>query len=184
MPSSLNTVIYASPVGGATQYRFTLSDGMGYTQVYTSSTRTFRLSNFNALSPLTPGGIYSVSVETSVYGFYYSGKDCNILVPGGGLLIRPTEITKEETGKTLPMEFKAIAYPNPFAVSFGLDVRTSGTEKISLAVYDMTGRLLESNQVAVTEVSNYQFGDRYPSGVYNVIVAQDNQVKTIRMIKK
>ena len=183
-PATLNTVVYATPVGGATQYRFTLSDGMGYSQVYTSSTRTFRLSNFNALSPLTPGGIYSVSVETLVYGSYYAGKDCNILVPGGGTVIRPTEITKEETVKTLPTEFKAIAYPNPFAVSFGLDVRTSGTEKISLAVYDMTGRLLESNEVAVTEVSNYQFGDRYPSGVYNVIVTQGEETRTVRVVKQ
>ena len=183
-PATLNTVVYATPVGGATQYRFTLSDGMGYSQVYTSSTRTFRLSNFNALSPLTPGGIYSVSVETLVYGSYYAGKDCNILVPGGGTVIRPTEITKEETVKTLPTEFKAIAYPNPFAVSFGLDVRTSGTEKISLAVYDMTGRLLESNEVAVTELSNYQFGDRYPSGVYNVIVTQGEETRTVRVVKQ
>ncbi len=185
MPSSLNTVIYASPVGGATQYRFTLSDGMGYNQVYTSSTRTFRLSNFNALSSLTPGAMYSLSVETLVYGFYYTGKDCNITVPGGsGTFIRPVEISKEETTKVLPQTFKAIAYPNPYKVSFGLDVQTASTEKVSFTVYDMTGRLLEASEVAVTEVANYQFGDRYPSGIYNVIVTQGEETRVVRVVKQ
>jgi hypothetical protein len=184
-PASLNTVLYATPVGGATQYRFTLSDGAGYSQVYTTSTRTFRLSNFNALAPLTPGGLYSVNVETLIYGFYYAGKDCNILVPGGGTIIRPTEITKATEEDTLVVsDFKAIAYPNPFATSFAIDVRTSNTETVSLTVYDMAGRLLEVKEINASEVANYQFGDRYPSGVYNVIVTQGEETRTVRVVKQ
>ena len=183
-PSTLNTVIYATPVGGTTQYRFTLSDGMGYSQVYTSSTRTFRLSNFNALSPLTPGGIYSVSVEALVYGSYYAGKDCNILVPGGGLLIRPTEITKEETVKTLPTEFKAIAYPNPFVDSFVLEVQTTTAEPIHLVVYDMTGRLIETQMVKADRLNAQFIGDNYPSGIYNAIVSQGEETRVVRIIKR
>jgi hypothetical protein len=185
-PASLNTGLYATPVGGATQYRFTLSDGAGYSQVYTSSTRTFRLSNFNALAALTPGGTYSVFVETLVYGFYYAGKDCNILVPGGGTIIRPTEITKavEEEVAVMGTEFKAIAYPNPFATSFAVDVRTSNTETVSLTVYDMAGRLLEVKEMNASEVANYQFGDRYPSGVYNMIVTQGEETRTVRVVKQ
>jgi hypothetical protein len=182
-PAALSTIIYASPVGGATQYRFTLTDGMAYTRTYTTPSRYFRLSNFNALQALTLGGTYSVTVEVQVYGFYYPGKDCNILVPFGNQIGR--ELTKDEDAIANPMgEFKAVAYPNPFAISFAIDVRTSNTEPVSLTVYDMTGRLLEVKEVKAQDVTNYQFGDRYPSGVYNVIVTQGNETKTLRVIKQ
>ena len=183
-PAALSTPIFATPILGATLYRFTLSDGNGYSQVYTTPSRFFRLSNFNALSPLTPGGNYSVTVETEIYGYFYAGKDCNILVPGG-MIIRPIEVVKDaETIKDVPTEFNAIAYPNPFATSFAIDVRTSNTEAVSLTVYDMAGRLLEVKEFNASEVANYQFGDRYPSGVYNVIVTQGEETKTVRVVKQ
>jgi hypothetical protein len=123
-------------------------------------------------------------VETLVYGFYYLGKDCNITVPGGGTIIKPTEVVKETVASELPTEFKAVAYPNPFTTSFALDVKTSNTETVSLTVYDMSGRLLEVKEVNASEVANYQFGDRYPSGVYNVIVTQGEETKTVRVVKQ
>ncbi|UPQ78888.1 T9SS type A sorting domain-containing protein [Flavobacterium azooxidireducens] len=180
-PTSMTTPIYATPLTGATQYRFTLSDGVSYNQVYTTSARFFRLSNFNALQTLTPGGNYSVTVEAEIYGYFYPGKDCNILVPGGGLR---SNLVKTEETINLPTEFKAVAYPNPFANSFAVDVRTSNTEKVSLTVYDMAGRLLEVKEVNASEVANYQFGDRYPSGVYNMIVTQGEETRTVRVVKQ
>jgi hypothetical protein len=51
-------------------------------------------------------------------------------------------------------------------------------------MYDMTGRLLETREVAPSEVKALQLGDRYPSGVYNVIVTQGENVKTLRVIKR
>jgi hypothetical protein len=38
--------------------------------------------------------------------------------------------------------------------------------------------------VAPSALESLQLGADWASGVYNVIVAQDDQVKTIRMIKK
>ncbi|UPQ78889.1 T9SS type A sorting domain-containing protein [Flavobacterium azooxidireducens] len=180
-PAALNTPIYATPLTGATQYRFTLSDGVSYNQVYTTSGRFFRLSNFNALQTLTPGGNYSVTVEAEIYGYFYPGKDCNILVPGGGLR---SNLVKTEETINLPTDFKAVAYPNPFVNSFAVDVRTSNTEKVSLTVYNMAGRLLEVKEVNASEVANYQFGDRYPSGVYNMIVTQGEETRTVRVVKQ
>ncbi|UPQ80768.1 lamin tail domain-containing protein [Flavobacterium azooxidireducens] len=183
-PAALNTPIYATPLTGATQYRFTLSDGVSYNQVYTTSARFFRLSTFNALQTLTPGGQYSVTVEAEIYGYFYAGKDCNILVPGGAAIRSNPIVKAEETIKDMSTEFKAVAYPNPFANSFAVDVRTSSTEKVSLTVYDMAGRLLEVNEVNASEVANYQFGDRYPSGVYNMIVTQGEETRTVRVVKQ
>ena len=183
-PANLNTVVYASPVGGATQYRFTLTDGLAYNQVYTTPSRFFKLSNFNALSPLTAGGTYSVTVEVEIYGNYYAGKDCNILVPGG--VGRPiTPITRTTVGtETLMGEFKAVAYPNPFANNFAINLRSNSTTPVSIAIYDMAGRLLEAREFKFDQLTTQQLGDRYPAGVYSVIVTQEQQTQTIRVVKQ
>jgi hypothetical protein len=76
------------------------------------------------------------------------------------------------------------AYPNPYSESFNLNLETSSVEKVGLSVYDMTGRLIEQRDVNASEVSELQVGDRYPSGVYNVIVTQGSEVKTLRVIKR
>jgi hypothetical protein len=38
--------------------------------------------------------------------------------------------------------------------------------------------------VKAQDASNYQFGDRYPSGVYNVIVTQGEETRTVRVVKQ
>ena len=183
-PATMSTLIRATAIGGATNYRFTLTDGLSYTQVYTTPNRYFSLNNFNALSPLTAGGSYSVFVEVEVYGNYYEGKDCNILVPGGsGRPIEP--ITRTTVGSDNAMgEFKAVAYPNPFATNFAINLRSNNTSEVSLAIYDMTGRLLETRNIKADVLSNQAIGDRYPAGVYNVIVNQGENTQTIRVVKQ
>ena len=78
----------------------------------------------------------------------------------------------------------AKAYPNPFSENFNLDLTTSSVEKVGVAIYDMTGKLIEQREVNAEEVSGLQVGDRFASGVYNVIVTQGNEVKTLRVIKR
>jgi Putative metal-binding motif/Secretion system C-terminal sorting domain len=182
LPAAMTTLIYAVPVGGATQYRFTMTDGLGYNQTITSPIRSFRLSNFNVLSPLTPGATYSISVEAQIFGFFYAGKDCNITVPGGAPIV---PFTRAVVGTDNVMgEFKAVAYPNPFENSFALDLRTSSTNPVSIAIYDMTGRLLEINEYIADSLAKQTIGERYPAGVYNVIVTQGENMQTVRVVKK
>lgn len=183
-PESLNTVIYATPVGGATSYRFTLSDGNGYFQQYTSTTRVCRLSNFDQLAPLTPGGNYSIETEAFVYGFYYAGKDCNITVPGGEILIRPSDDIQPEIVSNVSKEFKVVAHPNPFSENFALNLQTVITEPVQITIYDITGRLLESLAVQADELSGKSIGNTYPSGIYTVVVAQGEETQVIRIVKK
>ncbi|RZJ34546.1 MAG: T9SS type A sorting domain-containing protein [Flavobacterium sp.] len=85
---------------------------------------------------------------------------------------------------TIATEFTAVAYPNPFAESFAINVKTSMESPINVKVYDMTGRLLESREVAVSDAETLAIGERYPSGVYNVIVTQGDEAKTLRVIKR
>ena len=48
----------------------------------------------------------------------------------------------------------------------------------------MTGRLIEAFEVNPSDLTNFQVGDQYPSGVYNLIVTQGDEVKTLRVIKR
>ena len=76
------------------------------------------------------------------------------------------------------------SYPNPFAETFNLNLSTPSEEKVGLSIYDMTGRLIEQREVNFDELSEIKFGDRYPSGIYNVVVSQGEDVKTTRVVKR
>ena len=80
--------------------------------------------------------------------------------------------------------FTAKAYPNPFATSFNLAIESSSDDQVEVRVYDMIGRELEARKATVSELSTQELGNDYPSGVYNIILSQGDQVKTLRMIKR
>jgi hypothetical protein len=80
--------------------------------------------------------------------------------------------------------FKAVAYPNPFANNFMLDVKTTSQSSVNLKVYDMVGRLIEQRDVRISDMETTTIGDRYPSGVYNVVVSQEDSVQTVRVVKR
>ncbi|HRY74596.1 MAG TPA: T9SS type A sorting domain-containing protein, partial [Candidatus Dojkabacteria bacterium] len=181
-PASLSTVIYATSNSGAAEFKFKLTDSFGYDQTYTTSSRTFRLSNFNALQALTPGGSYSLTIEVKLFGFYYPGKDCNILVPGGAPIV-PLTRAVVDTDNAMG-EFKAVAYPNPYGESFALNLISNSTSPVSIAIYDMAGRLLETREFNYEKLASQKLGERYPSGVYSIIVNQDEETQTIRVVKK
>jgi hypothetical protein len=81
----------------------------------------------------------------------------------------------------LSTDFKVIAYPNPSTSVFNLAIESSKVTSKTIQVYDMQGRMIENKQVNTNEVS---IGANYPSGVYNVIVTQDANIKTLRVIKQ
>ena len=85
--------------------------------------------------------------------------------------------------KVITEEFNVIAYPNPSLDVFTLEVQSSGKGKATteVQVYDMTGRLIEQRQV---ESNSVEVGNNYPTGVYNVIVSQGENTKSLRVIKK
>ena len=82
------------------------------------------------------------------------------------------------------IEFKASAYPNPFAENFRLDVKTSSEEALQIKVYDMLGKLVDNKILETSEVEGLEIGSNYTTGVYNVIVTQGDNVKSLRVIKR
>lgn len=178
--SSMSEIVFASPIGGATLYRFTLKDEDGYIQTYTTPNRYFRLSNFNELSPVTIGTDYSVQVEVEIYDYFYSGKDCNIKMVGSNPLLKKMSSQKD----FIINENKVIAFPNPYSFSFNVDFKSESKSPITIMIYDMTGRLLNTYYELSSQLSKHSFGELYSVGIYNVVLIQNDKSKTIRVIKQ
>ena len=77
-----------------------------------------------------------------------------------------------------PDAFKVVAYPNPSTEGF--TIKSNNGKSFGVQVYDMLGRSIEQRQLK----SDSQIGSNYAKGIYNVIVTQDAQVKTLRVIKQ
>lgn len=169
-----NAVIYADSYSGATTYRFRfVNTSLGYTYQFDKPLRSFAL---NTVPGLLPGETYSVQVSIEIGGVFGPfGKVCTLTTPGGA---RTTEPVVKAT------EFLATASPNPFADNFKLDVKTSTDELIQVRVYDMLGKQIEVRNVTVSSITDLEIGTNYPAGVYNVIVSQGDNVKTLRVIKR
>ena len=65
-----------------------------------------------------------------------------------------------------------------------LDVKTTSESNIQVRVYDMIGKLVEDKMINTSDIQNFEIGNQYPSGVYNVIVSQESNTKTLRVIKR
>jgi hypothetical protein len=102
----------------------------------------------------------------------------------GCLVTTSPSATGRMSDEPLATVFTAKAYPNPFAEYFNLAIESSSDDQVEIKVYDMIGRELEARKATVSELSTQEIGINYPSGVYNIIVSQGNQVKTLRMIKR
>ncbi len=174
--TSNTQTISAVVVSGATGYRFEL---VNTSLVYSSSIdRPINNFNLTMFSGLQSGTTYTVRVAVRIGGVWgpLTGKPCNITTPGiavGG--------TREIAVNN---NFAVIAYPNPFADNFMLNVTSVSESTIQIRVYDMLGKQVENRNVEASDLENLQIGSSYPSGVYNVVVTQGENNKTLRVIKR
>lgn len=76
------------------------------------------------------------------------------------------------------------SYPNPSSSHFNLDIESLSDDQLDLKVYDMIGRQIEVRKGKVSELTSQVIGSNYPIGVYNVVVSQGDNVKSIRIVKK
>ncbi|UPT70010.1 MAG: GEVED domain-containing protein [Flavobacterium sp. JAD_PAG50586_2] len=175
IPTKSTKVYAADFVSGAT-YTFKLEQYSGATLVdtnyATSPINYFDCNMFTGDNSLLPNTNYHVYVAVNYYGQGDYDHDCVIKTPAA--LKQVDMIT----------DFKAVAYPNPFANNFMIDVKSSSESSVNLKVYDMIGRLIEQRDVRMSDLETTTIGDRYPSGVYNVVVTQESTVQTVRVVKR
>ena len=156
----------------ATGYRFEVTNG-ATTRTYDSSSNVFNLMQLSGGA--TYSTTYSIRVAPMFSGVAQAyGSTCSVTTAAAP--------RRGEIDATLV--FTAKAYPNPFATSFNLAIESSSDDQVEVRVYDMIGRELEARKATVSELSTQELGNDYPSGVYNIILSQGDQVKTLRMIKR
>ena len=175
--TSYSERIFADAVQFATQYRFRLFNEV---QVYDfqvdRALNSFRLSDFPGL---VAGETYSVQVAVRMpnqpdFGPY--SKTCTLIVPSIARTIEDTSVTA--------VVFDAQVYPNPFAEQFYFKVATASQASFTIQVYDMMGRAIETRTVNADAIETTEVGANYPAGVYNVILTQGTNVKTLRVVKR
>ena len=163
----------------ATAYRFEVTNTV--TNQMTPIDNGRHSFTFNEIAGFTPGGVYSVKVSVKTTGDWSAfGASCLITAPDG----TGPEIPTDKAVLTTTTAFSAVASPNPFAGSFNLNVTTSLNDNVNIKVYDMLGKLVENREVNATEIAEQQLGNHYPSGVYNIVVTQGENLKTLRVVKR
>jgi hypothetical protein len=120
---------------------------------------------------------------------YYRAKftnTCGVTVNGVAFTVyyKNCATAKEVVATQVNVPFSVVAFPNPFLDSCNINLTTSSAEKVQVLIYDMIGKLIDKTEVAPSAVNDLQLGTNYPAGVYNVIVSQGENMKTLRIIKK
>lgn len=177
------------------ELNYALDAGNDYTLEITDGA-----SSDNALAYLSPfpspfpvsngavtilGGIDNGLVDDYGYYFFFDW-DVTEICSSARIAVTATVQTAEECGlgnQSFSALTKVAAYPNPYSDTFRLDVRTNSTEDIGVKIYDMVGRLIANKTIRFNDLANVKIGSGYPSGVYNVVVTQENQTKALQIIK-
>lgn len=149
----------------------------------TSPTTTFAtFDNTAGLNTITTP-ITQLSAVGVNGAFVASNSSSEIGSPGVFKLAANTNLSVNSPSE-LVNSFNAIAFPNPFDSTFQLDLTTTSTDKVEMKIYDMVGKLLEVRKFDSSELNTQKVGSNYKSGIYNVIISQGKNTKTIRVIKK
>jgi hypothetical protein len=168
-----STVVYATSQDMVTSWRFQITNTV--TNVSQVIDRPLAWFQFNMIT-YSPSTVYDVRIAVQSTGTFSAfGEACQVTSPA---------TTKAAITTTFSDEFRVVAVPNPFTNSFGLDLKSFNESNVEVKIYDMIGKLLEVRDVQFADVQTQSMGDKYPSGVYNVIVTQGDNVKTLRVIKR
>ncbi|UPT71070.1 MAG: T9SS type A sorting domain-containing protein [Flavobacterium sp. JAD_PAG50586_2] len=185
---TVKSKITVNSIANATLYTFRVSTTSDFSSPVEDITSSYSKFSMNSLTtvPLDYNTQYYVKVKVSVTinGVTTEsnfGTPCSFFTPTSA----PEKVNAEPFVTIEHANpFTAIAYPNPFAENFMIDITTSKEENISIKVYDMIGRLIEQRESTVNDLETSTLGNNYPSGVYNIIVSQRSEIKSLRVIKR
>ncbi|MBD3582697.1 T9SS type A sorting domain-containing protein, partial [Flavobacterium selenitireducens] len=175
-PSATSPIATVS-LNRVTTYRFEVTNLSDFSTQVVS--RTLHFFSFSYVPDYIPGGQYAVRVSLMTSGSWSPyGEACLVTAPGAAR----SSVKSDDTSADLA--FRAVVYPNPYSESFALDMDVVGDENVKVKVYDMIGKLIDEREFGQDQIEMQQFGERYPSGVYNVIVTQGANIKTLRVVKR
>ena len=145
-------------------------------------------ANYNASSTTTSTTAinmwYRVKLTSSPCSIFAYSLPVNVWFKSCPAIVVENNNPTATVSRTIAAPFSVKAYPNPFGEYFTLGLETSKSEMVMMSLYDMTGKLLENKQVEPSNIDSLQFGQNLPAGIYNMIVVQGSEVKTVRVVKK
>ncbi|WP_396189110.1 T9SS type A sorting domain-containing protein [Flavobacterium sp.] len=179
--STASDIIYATAVAGVTTYRFTIYDSNSNQVAQIERPNNyFKLNDF----AYVPGVTYSVAVATKQEGQSYglNGGLCTVSTPAP--VVRVTAIDQSHKVHVSNVESIKV-YPNPFQSGFVIvPIASDLGAKVSYEVFDLTGKLIESNELSVEVIQNYTIGQEYARGMYIVNITQGTSSQSFKMIKQ
>jgi hypothetical protein len=183
-----NDVVYADIIRFAQGYRFKVINlSTNSEQIIDRSTRSLYLNTITDYIPnlFSRGGgpnsyFISVAVKNTDGNYLVYGNNCYVQIGSGSM---PFSAAKQIDDETTDV-FKAVGYPNPFSNSFSIELNSNSNSKVSIVVYDMLGKQLEYKEINASEINSYQVGSNLSTGVYQVILTQDDNTQTMRMVKR
>jgi hypothetical protein len=105
------------------------------------------------------------------------------LVVHSGFSVAPVVPTTGKTNQaSLNANLEVTAFPNPSASDFNLVLKGGSKEAATIALFDVTGKLVKQYQFDYGET--IIFGDELPAGAYTAEVQQGDQKKFVRVIKR
>ena len=186
---ALSTSVLADNVVGASGYRFRIS-GANSTNWMNDQfilNRPNRVMQFQMVAGLLAGEVYQIEVAVmdanSNYGPY--GSSCNVTLAGTPSIVINDDSEIFMADKSLvEVAFGANASHNPFTTEFGIQVlNANDSETINVAIYDMSGKLIERHAVNPMDIEVAKFGSNLASGMYMVEVRQGSNQAVIRQVK-
>ncbi len=187
-PATFTTILFADGLSGATQYEFLITNsGLGYTQSFVKSNANFNLSQFSGLALSTT---YSVQVRANTFGWGPYGASCDVLTPASALIMPGGSNSNTNTfyyktvNTTSELLLDAMVYPNPFKDEFSINLLNYFVEEqITISIYDLTGKLIETKVCMPSHANELIFGSGYTAGLYNVNIIQGNNLRSIKVLK-
>jgi hypothetical protein len=172
--------VFAQPVVGATQYRFRFQNiGEGYLRTIIRPNYICPLSWVTL--PLVNGSTYDVSVEVLYNGQWsgYCGPVCQVTI------LNPPAMAQQRDAEVVTNSGLQ-AWPNPVrdgVVNLRLDGLAAATQRVSLEVYDLTGKRVVARDM---ENSGPVFNtvldlDGFAGGVYMIHLNVDGAVHQQRI---
>lgn len=186
-PTAASNVAYsiAAAATAAKTYNITVPDGCTINGGTTNTVSidavagaTFTVNYPASFVANTTSAIRTITIQ-SVNGFGFSATNKVVRLTNTGAVCPST--ARKANPAILSNDFDAFAFPVPSFDVITVEIQTQSKEVSTIQVYDMQGRLIENLK---SSESSIQFGRRYPNGVYNVIVIQGTNVKTLRVVKK
>jgi urease beta subunit len=181
LPTTATTIL-ANSVSIATGYRFEVTNG-NTVRTYTSSTPGFKLTALSGGATL--GVTYSIRVAIQYNGIWQNyGPSCNVTAGTTTSKVDSTQNNGIQTSIDKKQSNTLYALPNPFVDTFIIQKETQESKGlINISIYNNLGTLIKSIEVDDENLSTTQLGEDLPSGIYNVIVTQENSIQTMRVIK-